>query len=126
DLGEQLRLHPDALVSDPLGVRLSFADQRRQAFAEIGGRHLVEAVVDFTGIDQVLALAAADIDSVPLVAVEREAGDGQRLALGAGFLEPVVTPAGSVGARALSRPRPPARPCRRARTSLCRRPRNFR
>jgi hypothetical protein len=55
-------------------------------------------VVDFIGMDQVLALAAADIDSVPFVAVERGAGDSQRLALDAGFLDPVVTPAGSVGA----------------------------
>ena len=75
DLGQQLRLDPDALVRDPLGVGLGLADQRRQALAQIGGGCLVEAVVDLAGVDQVLALAAAEIDAVPFVAVEREAGD---------------------------------------------------
>jgi hypothetical protein len=33
DLGVQLRLHPDALVRDPLGVGLRFSDQGREALA---------------------------------------------------------------------------------------------
>jgi len=37
---------------------------------------LVEAVIDLAGIDQVIALAAADIDAVPVVSVERKAGNG--------------------------------------------------
>ena len=36
DFREQLRLHPDALVRDPLGVGLRFADQRREALAQFG------------------------------------------------------------------------------------------
>jgi hypothetical protein len=37
DLGVELWLHPDALVSDPLGVGLSFPDQGREALAQFGG-----------------------------------------------------------------------------------------
>jgi hypothetical protein len=37
DLGVQLRLDPDSLVCDAPGVRLGFADQRRQALAQLGG-----------------------------------------------------------------------------------------
>ena len=85
-------------VRDLLCVGLRLADQRREPLAQFGGRSLVEAVVDLAGVDQVLALAAADIDAVPFVAVEREAGDGQRLALRAGFLDPVVAAAGGVAA----------------------------
>jgi hypothetical protein len=55
-------------------------------------------VVDLPGVDQVIALPAADIDAVPLAAVEREARNGQRLALGAGLLDPIVDPAGSIAA----------------------------
>src|SRR4051812_13474706 len=55
-------------------------------------------MVDLAGIDQVIAPAAADIDAVPVVAVERKARDGQRLALGAGFLDPVPAPPGKVAA----------------------------
>ena len=98
DLGRELRFDPDALVRDPLGVGLRLPDQRRQALAQVGGRCLVEAVVDLAGIDQVVALAAADIDAVPFVAVEREAGDRQRLALRAGLLHPIVAAAGRIAA----------------------------
>ena len=94
DLGEQFGLYPDPFVRDPLGVGLGLADQWRQAFSQRGGRPLVKAVVDLAGVDQIIALAPADIDAVPLVAIEREAGDRQRLALGAGFLDPIVATAG--------------------------------
>jgi hypothetical protein len=47
-------------------------------------------VVDLASIGQVIALAPADIDAVSIVAVERKGSDGQRLALGAGFLDPVA------------------------------------
>ena len=76
DLGVELRLHPDALVRDPLSVGLGFADQRREALAQLRGGVLVEAVVDLAGIDQVIAFAATDIDAVPVVAVECKARDG--------------------------------------------------
>ena len=62
DLGVELRLHPDALVRDPLDVGLGFADQGREALAQLGGGLLVEAVVDLASIDQVIAFAAAEID----------------------------------------------------------------
>jgi len=62
DFGQQLRLHPDALVCNPLCVGLCLADQRRQSFAQIGSGCLVEAVIDLTRIDQVVALAAGEID----------------------------------------------------------------
>jgi hypothetical protein len=47
-------------------------------------------MVDVARVDQVLALAATDIDAVPVVSIEREARDGESSALGAGFLDPVV------------------------------------
>ncbi len=37
DLGEKLRLHPDAAMCDPLGVRLGLADERRQTLAQTSG-----------------------------------------------------------------------------------------
>ena len=52
--------------------------------------------VDLAGIDQVAALAPGEIDAVPVFAVERKAGDGQRLALGAGLLDPIATAAGRI------------------------------
>jgi hypothetical protein len=52
------------LVRDPLAIGLGLADQRRQAPAQLGGGGLVEAVVDIAGIDQVLALAPAEIDAI--------------------------------------------------------------
>jgi hypothetical protein len=55
-------------------------------------------VVDLAGIDQVIALAATDIDAVPIVAVQRKARDGQRLALGAGLLDPVPAAPGEIAA----------------------------
>jgi hypothetical protein len=55
-------------------------------------------MVHLAGIDQVFAFAAAEIDTVPIIAVQREAGDRQRFALGAGLLDPVVASAGGVGA----------------------------
>ena len=93
DFGQQFGFNPYAAVRDALGVRLRLADQRREPFTEFGGRSLIEAMVDLTGINQIGALAPADIDPVPFVAVEREAGDGQRLALRAGFLDPVIAAA---------------------------------
>ena len=60
DLGKKLRLDPDAFVSDPLGVGLSLSDERRQPLAEIGGRSLVEAMVDLAGVDEVVSLAPAE------------------------------------------------------------------
>jgi hypothetical protein len=84
-----VRAHQIAL-RDLLCVRLGFADQRRQALAKVSGRLLVKAVVDLAGIDQVLALAAAEIDAIPIAAVEGKACNGQRLALSAGLLDPVA------------------------------------
>jgi hypothetical protein len=55
-------------------------------------------MIDLAGVDQVVAFAAADIDAVPVVAVEGETGNRQRLSLGTGLLDPVIAPAGGVGA----------------------------
>jgi hypothetical protein len=73
DLGEQLRLDPDAPVRDPFRVGLRLADQRLQALLQIVSRDVVEAVVDFAGIDQVAALTPAEIDTVPFSSVQSEA-----------------------------------------------------
>src|SRR6478735_9034110 len=88
DLGHQLWLHPDALVGDALAVRLRLADQRRQSLAQADRRRFREAVVDLTGIDQIVAFATAEINAVPIGAIQCKARYGQRLALGAGFLNP--------------------------------------
>jgi hypothetical protein len=53
-------------------------------------------MVDFPGVDQVAAFAPAEIDAVPVVAIESKAGDCQRLALRARLLHPVVAAAGIV------------------------------
>ena len=66
DLGEQLWFDPDALMCDPLRVRLRLPDQRLQSLLEVSGGSLVKAVVDLARIDQIVALAPADIDAVPL------------------------------------------------------------
>jgi hypothetical protein len=58
DLRKELRLNPDALVRDPLRIRLRLPNQRLQALLQLGGRGLVLAVVDLAGIDQLAALAA--------------------------------------------------------------------
>ena len=67
DLGEQLWFDPDALVCDPLRVGLRLPDQRLQSLLQVSGGSLVEAVVDLARIDQIVALAPADIDAVPLL-----------------------------------------------------------
>ena len=43
-------------------------------------------------------IAAANIDPIPIVAIEGEARDSQRLALRARFLHPIVAAAGQVTA----------------------------
>jgi len=53
-------------------------------------------VIDLAGIDQIVSLAPADVDSVPFAFVEREARDGQRLSLRAGLLDPAEFPAAAM------------------------------
>src|SRR5713226_10764172 len=55
-------------------------------------------MVHLPRIDQVPAPAPTEIQTIPFAAVEREPGDGQCLALGAGFLHPIVDPARDVSA----------------------------
>ena len=54
---------------------VGFADQRRQPLTRIGSGYLVETVVHLAGVDQLFALSAADVDAVPVVAVQRKAGN---------------------------------------------------
>jgi hypothetical protein len=89
DLGQYVRLDPDRLVRDALGVGLRFPDQRCQTIAQIRSGGLVEPVVDLAGIDEISSFAAADIDAVSMVAVEGEARDRQRLALRTCLFDPV-------------------------------------
>src|ERR1700756_4722831 len=53
-------------------------------------------MIDLAGIDQLVAPAPAEGHAVPLAFVERKARDGQRLALRAGLLHPVVAASGRV------------------------------
>ena len=55
-------------------------------------------MVDLAGIDEILALAAGQIDAVPFFAIKGKAGDGQRLTLLAGFLDLDVAATRDVGA----------------------------
>jgi hypothetical protein len=48
---------------------------------------IIEAVVDLAGTHQVIALQPAEMDTVELVDLQREAGDRQCLTLRAGFLD---------------------------------------
>lgn len=50
----------------------------------------MEAVI---GVDEGVTFPAAEIHAVPVVSVKREPGNRQRLALGAGLLDPVIAPA---------------------------------
>src|SRR6185312_12244505 len=103
DFRKQLWFDPDAPVCDALGVGLCLTDQRLQPFLQVGRGSFVEAVVDLARVDQIVALAPAHIDAVPLSLVEREPGNGQRLALHAGLLHPVVRAPLRVGAIAYLR-----------------------
>src|SRR5215204_5311984 len=77
---------------------MRLADQRCQPPAQFGRRGVIEAVVDLACIDQILALAAPDIQAVPFAALEREPSDGQGLALGAGPFHPGIARARIVAA----------------------------
>jgi hypothetical protein len=55
-------------------------------------------MIHLAGVDQIVALPPSDVDAVPLVSIEREAGDGQRLPLRAGLLRPAIAPAARIGA----------------------------
>jgi hypothetical protein len=85
-------------VADALRVGLRLPDQRLQPLLQVGGRGLVEAMVDLAGVDQLVVLASAEVDTVSFTLVEREAGDGQGLPLRAGLLHPIVAAAADVGA----------------------------
>src|ERR1700709_409967 len=52
DLCQELRLRPDAPVSDPLRVRLRLADQRFQSLLQVGRGRLVETVVNLARLDE--------------------------------------------------------------------------
>jgi hypothetical protein len=55
-------------------------------------------MIHLAGIQQLLALVSAQIQTVEFLPVESEAGDRQGLALGTGFLEPIVTATGDIAA----------------------------
>lgn len=81
DLGQKLGFNPDALVADALGIGPGPSNEGFKPLLQISGRDLVEAVVDFAGVDQIVALAPADVEPVPLRTVECETDNGQRLPL---------------------------------------------
>src|SRR5450432_3497648 len=61
-------------MRDFLGIGLRFPDQRLEPRLQILDRCAVEAVVDLARIDQLFALASAEIDAIPFLAVERVPG----------------------------------------------------
>ena len=98
DLRQQRRLDPDSPVRDFLGIGLRFPNQWLEPGLQILRRCGVKAVVDFAGVDQLFALLPGEIKAVPLVAVEREPGDGKRLPLGTGLFYPIVDTTRNVSA----------------------------
>jgi hypothetical protein len=85
---------------------------------QIGGRRFVEATIHLAGVDQIFALPPADVDAVPLVSIERLAGDGQRLSAARRSSSPSYCRGRSHRRRpGPSTPTPSGRVCRRARTS---------
>ncbi len=94
DFSQQLWFDPDALVRNTLRESLRLPDQRLQTLLQVGGRGFIKFMVDFAGVDQVVALATADVEAVPLRAVKRKAGDGQGLPLRARLFDPVVAASG--------------------------------
>jgi hypothetical protein len=55
DFRQQRRFDPNPPVRDLFGVRLSFPDQRFKPCLQILYRRAVKAVIDFAGIDWILA-----------------------------------------------------------------------
>jgi hypothetical protein len=66
DFGQQLRLDPDALVCDPLCEGLRLPNEGLQALPQVGGRNLVESMIDLAGVDKVVSLASANVEPIPL------------------------------------------------------------
>ena len=81
-------------MRDLLAVGLGLADQRLEPRLQVLCGCGVKAVVYLPGVNQVPALAAAEIEAMSFFAVEREPGNGQRLALGTGLFHPVVAAPG--------------------------------
>src|SRR3954464_15021280 len=77
DLGEELRLDPDALVGDALAVGLGLSHEWLQPLVKLNRRRLVESAVDLAGIDQFVTLASCEVYSVPFAIVECEPGNCQ-------------------------------------------------
>jgi hypothetical protein len=50
-------------------------------------------VVHLAGIDQLITFLSADVETIKPVALQREAGDRQCLALGTRDLDPIIRPA---------------------------------
>src|SRR5450432_881247 len=98
DLRQQRRLDPDSPMGDFLGIGLGLPDQRLEPRLQILRRCGVKAVVDLARIDQLFALAPAEIDAIPFFAVEGEPGDGKRLTLGTGLFYPIVDTTRNVSA----------------------------
>ncbi|WP_440643005.1 P-type conjugative transfer protein TrbL [Bradyrhizobium sp. PUT101] len=63
-----------------LCIRLGLPNEGFKPFLQISGRDLVEAVVDFAGVDQIVALATADVDAVPLRSIDWLIGNWNSLA----------------------------------------------
>ena len=98
DFGVELWFDPDAAMRDLFCIRLRLADQRFELLAQFFGPGLVKPVIDFPGIDEVFAMAAGKIETVPPAAVQREARNRQGLALRAGLLHPIIAATGIVSA----------------------------
>jgi hypothetical protein len=85
DLRQERWLNPDRAMSDLLGIWWRLANQGLQPGLQLGGRHLIEAVVDLAGIDQPVAFQPANIDAVEFVFLQGETCNRQCLALRAVF-----------------------------------------
>jgi hypothetical protein len=60
---QKLGLDPNPLVCDPLGVGLRLTDEGLQSFLQVGGRDLVEVMINLACVDQIVAVAATDVSA---------------------------------------------------------------
>jgi hypothetical protein len=59
---QKLGLDPNPLVCDPLGVGLRLTNEGLQSFLQVGGRDLVEVMINLACVDQIVAVATTDVD----------------------------------------------------------------
>src|SRR5258708_4803383 len=87
NLREEIRFHPDRLPS-PVGLR--FLDPLVEPLSQFRQVVACEAEVDLAGVDQLVAIPAAEVEPVKSTVLDRVTSDHQRLALAACRSDPLT------------------------------------